>query len=117
MLWVLVVVLVAVGVAGAGFLGGATWTHHRTELGGWHTGVAHAGTKRVSIEYDGWTYGASESVDSWVDRNGSWHEAGWPDCLRVPPGSQIKVRFQSRAVTVDDITWRPIVAVDCGAAG
>jgi len=92
------------------------WTNHRTDLGGWHNGVAQTGARQISIEYDGWTYGVADAVDWWVDDNGTWHEAGWPVCLRVPPGSSVTVRFQARVVTIDGATRRPIVAIDCGPA-
>jgi hypothetical protein len=113
--WSALVVL-GVVVAGAGFIGGAAWTRHETDLGGWHTGVAQTGIRQISIEDDGWTYGASGSVDQWIDRDGSVHDSGWPDCLRVPPGSKVTVRFQAQVVTIDDMTRRPIVAIDCGDA-
>ena len=111
--------LVVLGVvaAGVGFIGGAAWTRHETDLGGWHTGVAQTGIRQISIEDDGWTYGASGSVGQWIDRDGAVHDSGWPDCLRVPPGSKVTVRFQARVVTIDDMTRRPIVAIDCGDAG
>ncbi|WP_460820685.1 hypothetical protein [Nocardioides ungokensis] len=97
-------------------------TERRHDLGGWHTGVAHVGANVASIDYDGWVYGASDSVEAWIDRDGSWHESGWPSCLRVPRGSgrlvgDVPVRFAAHEVTVDDQTWRPIVAVDCRTNG
>jgi hypothetical protein len=95
------------------FLGGSAWQSHRTNLGGWHVGVAQIGAKDVSIQYEGWTYGSSGSVDAWIDQRGTWHDSGWPQCLDVAPGHRISVRFQARAVTVDERTWRPIVAIDC----
>lgn len=109
-----VVVLVALGALG-GFLAGTAWTNHRTELGGWHDAVAQTGLKQVTIEYDGWTYGASESVDRWIDRSGTWHDSGWPECLKQT--RSVNVRFQARVVTIDGGTTRPIVAIDCRAAG
>ena len=114
--WKLAVVALTIMAAAAGFAGGAAWEHHRTELGAWHTAVAHTGLKQIAIEYDGWTYGASDSVASWLDRRGSMHDAGWPDCLDVPAGHQVTVRFQARVVTIDGHTSRPIVAIDCRPA-
>ncbi len=96
-----------------GFAIGSMWTSHRAELGGWHTGVGHVGADQVSIEYDGWTYGATGSVDAWLDRAGTWHDAGWPTCLQHQVGNTLQVRFQAREVTVEENTWRPVVAVDC----
>jgi ABC-type branched-subunit amino acid transport system permease subunit len=119
--WTLAIVAVIVAViivaAGAGFIGGTTWTRHRTDLTGWHTAVAQTGMRQIAIEYDGWTYGAPEAVDSWIDRYGTWHDSGWPQCLRVPPGREVTVRFQARVVTIDAITTRPIVSIDCTPAG
>jgi hypothetical protein len=119
---VVVVALVALGlVAAVGFVVGSDVTERRHNLGGWHTGVAHVGVGVASIDYDGWVYGASDSVEAWIDRTGAWHESGWPSCLRVPLGSggpvgDVPVRFAAHEVTVDDQTWRPIVAVDCRAS-
>jgi hypothetical protein len=96
-----------------GFALGAAWSsRHKGDT--WHTGTARTGIRQISIEHDGWTYGASESVGSWIDAHGTWHDSGWPACLRVPPGQQVTVRFQAREVTVNGTTWRPIVAIDCG---
>ena len=115
--WTLAIIAVIVVATGAGFIGGSAWTRHRTDLGGWHTAVAQTGMKQIAIEYDGWTYGASDSVSSWIDREGTWHDSGWPQCLRVPPGRQVTVRFQARIVTIDGTTTRPIVSIDCTPAG
>lgn len=112
------VVLALALVAAVGYVVGADMTEGRHDLGGWHTAVAHVGSNTVSIEYDDWVYGASGSVEAWIDESGSWHDSGWPRCLGVPPGSGLRardmpVRFAAHEVTVDDQTWRPIVAIDC----
>ena len=96
-----------------GFALGSTWSSRHQDT--WHTGVAYTGSHVVSIELDGWTYGARDSVPQWIDRQGTVHDAGWPDCL-AGPGENVPVRFQAREVTVDGRTWRPIVAIDCRAA-
>lgn len=101
--------------AALGFVVGTKVTDRRHELGGWHTAIAHVGARQISIRGDGWTYGATGSVNAWIDHAGSWHDSGWPDCLRVPPGRDVPVRFAAHEVTVDDISWRPIVAIDCRA--
>jgi hypothetical protein len=107
------VLLLATGALG--FAIGSIWTSHRTELGGWHTGVGRVGADQVSIDYDGWTYGASGAVGAWLDQDGTWHDDGWPTCLRHHVGDDLEVRFQAREVVVDGTTWRPVVAVDCRA--
>jgi hypothetical protein len=116
---VLVAAVVTLGlVAAVGFVVGADVKERHHVLGGWHTGRAHVGVEVVSIDYDGWVYGASGSVNAWIDRRGSWHDSGWPTCLRVPAGrgrpvGDVSVRFAAHEVTVGDRTWRPIVAIDC----
>jgi hypothetical protein len=110
--WARPLVLLVALAAIVGFLGGTAWTRHRTDLGGWHTAVAQTGLRQISIEYDGWTYGVSDSVDQWIDSGGTWHDSGWPECLRVV-GSRVTVAFQARVVTIDGHTERPIVAIDC----
>lgn len=95
-----------------GFALGSFWSgRHNTDT--WHTGVAQTGIREISIEYDGWTYGANDSIPEWIDNQGTVHDSGWPDCLRGP-GRHALVRFQAREVTVDANTWRPIIAIDCG---
>lgn len=116
---VCIAVLAALALfAAVGFVVGADMTERRHDLGGWHTGVAHVGPKVVTIDYGDWAYGASDSIATWIDRTGSWHDSGWPTCLRVPPESDgpvgdVPVRFAAHEVTVDGQTWRPIVAIDC----
>ena len=107
----LIILLVALAAI-VGFLAGTAWTRHRTDLGGWHTAVAQTGLRQISIEYEGWTYGVSGSVDQWIDSDGTWHDSGRPECLRVV-GSRVTVGFQARVVTIDGGTSRPIVAIDC----
>lgn len=105
---ILVGLAVAVSLV-VGILIGLSWP---SSIGNdeWHTGTGAVGTDQVSIDYDGWTYGVESSV-AWIDAQGTWHDGGWPTCLRQQ-GSRT-VRFQARSVTVDDTTWRPIVAIDC----
>jgi hypothetical protein len=79
----------------------------------WVDGVAQVGSDEFSIEYDGWTYGSDLHVMSWIDSSGSWHDQGIPPCLRTEPGASVPVRFQVREVTVDHLTWRPIVSIAC----
>src|SRR5262245_11592117 len=64
-----------------GFALGSFWSsRHYTDT--WHSGVAQTGIRHISIEFDGWTYGASDSVPEWIDRQGTVHDDGWPACLR-----------------------------------
>ena len=79
----------------------------------WRQGSAHVGTDQASITVDDWTYGISTSV-AWIDRSGSRHEDGWPECLDVPAGTTVEgVRFATVAVEVDGDGWREVVLVDC----
>jgi hypothetical protein len=104
--------VVALLVVGAlVFVLGAGWQERREELGGWQQGTASVGERTGTVELDDWSYGIDESVSGWIDGRGSWHQGGWPRCLgRL---RQVSVRFQAREVTVDGVTWRPVVAVDC----
>lgn len=79
----------------------------------WAEGVAYVGSDQFSIEFDGWTYGSDLHVMSWIDSSGSWHHQGIPSCLQTNPGTSVPVRFQAREVTVDHLTWRAIVSIDC----
>jgi hypothetical protein len=72
-------------------------------------GRAHVGDRMASIESGGWFYGLSDSV-AWIDRSGSFHEDGWPECLGGP-GTRPNVRFG--AVTVPSLGFRAVVYVDC----
>lgn len=101
-----------------GFVVGADVTERRHALGGWHTGVAHVGSGVVTIEYDGWAYGAEDSIETWIDSDGGRHDAGWPDCFRAISESSklvgdVRVRFAAHEVSLDGTTWRPILAIDC----
>lgn len=93
-----------------GFCVGVAFQHSRTDLG-WMHERATLGSRVVSIEYDGWTYGARDSIPTWRDEEGTWHSGGWPSCLRGTGSSW--VRFQAVEVGVEDSVLRPIVAVDC----
>ena len=78
------------------------WMHERASFGS---------SKVVTIDYDGWSYGARDSIPYWIDMDGVEHEGGWPDCLRGSGSSW--VRFAATEVTIEGTTTRPIVAVDC----
>jgi hypothetical protein len=66
----------------------------------------------VSIETADWTYGMSPVSSSWTDSQGAWHEDGRPACL-APGDFTSTVRFAAVQVSVESVTWRPIVWVDC----
>ena len=71
-----------------------------------------------SVTVDGWSYGAEGALPHWIDRRGVTHEGGWPQCLMPPPPSsegerQVPVRFAALTASVDGLTWRPVLMVDC----
>lgn len=109
-------VVLTVLLVTAGFIAGRNWQQDRSTLGGWHTARASVGEHVMSVDYDGWTYGASTVVPSWIDAQGSWHDSSWPDCLTTA-GEGVPVRFEASEVTVDGTTNRLIVAVDCRSEG
>ena len=76
------------------------------------TGVAHSAEDAISIETGDWTYGVPLDGVQWTDANGAWHEDGRPECL--PPAAEtIPVRFAAVEVTLEGVTWRPVVWVSC----
>jgi hypothetical protein len=76
------------------------------------TGHAQTGYHMASIESGGSYYGVNESV-AWIDASGSFHEDGWPACLR-PMGTTRTVRFGAAHVTIPDgVGFRPVLWVDC----
>ena len=79
----------------------------------WKSGRAHVGERQVSIESDGWTYGAEGSIPAWIDMRGTRHDGGWPGCLDGRVGSTRTVRFLAPNVDFDGGSIRPIVVVDC----
>jgi hypothetical protein len=60
-----------------------------------HDVPAYSGDGQVSAVADGITYGVAGEV-AWVDRSGSWHGRGWPEC--VPPRSQVRMTFGGAVV-------------------
>lgn len=77
-----------------------------------HTAVPSSAEGAISIETGGWTYGVPlEGVD-WIDSSNTWHDKGRPECL-PPTGTTRPVTFGSVEVTVQGVTWRPVVWVDC----
>lgn len=66
---------------------------------------------RGSISTGDWTYGLPTSGVSWVDRQGTRHDSGRPECLA--PGTSTNVKFAAVEVRVGDATWRPVVWISC----
>ncbi len=75
-----------------------------------HTGRADAGETAISVEADGWTYSIPTDV-RWVDGGGVAHDGGRPDCLE--PGESSLVRFAAVELTVEGVSWRPVIWVAC----
>jgi hypothetical protein len=76
------------------------------------TGVAAVGDHQAQVTAGGWTYGFSDSVEMWIDSQGSLHEGGWPSCLRL--GQRPTITFGAVPVSLPgDYSWRQVVWVDC----
>ncbi len=78
-----------------------------------HTGKAHSVQFQISITgEDGCVYSAPLDVH-WTDASGVWHEGDRPVCL--PPDGDLPapVTFAATQVTVNGMTWRPVVWVSC----
>ena len=87
-------------------------------IGTWRAG-AHMETGRADSKGEGggtifagdWAYGFSSDV-SWTDAGNNFHDSGPPDCL--PPLSSVEdVRFAWVEVTIEEVTVRPVVWIDC----
>ncbi|HEX8972263.1 hypothetical protein [Oryzihumus sp.] len=105
--WALAGLVVASG-AGGYLIGEA----HATQAT-WHTARAYVGDHVVSLRVGDWTYGFRDSVPQWIDRSGSVHDSGWPDCVRVPAGTQKVIRFAEVGIEVGALGTRQVVMVDC----
>ncbi len=80
----------------------------------WQTGQAiTTPTRLLQVQTDDWSYAARDAVPAWIDASGTWHDGGWPNCLDVPQGRHLQVRFAATEVTVEDTTWRTIEIIDC----
>jgi hypothetical protein len=78
-----------------------------------YTGKAHSTQAQISITgQDGWVYGVPLDVH-WTDAGGGWHEGDRPQCL--PPTGDVAapVTFGATQVSVNGMTWRPVVWVSC----
>ena len=80
---------------------------------GYHVGVPSSAENALSIEADGWTYGSGAPGGiPWTSAAGVFTEGIRPDCLPAA-GTNVPVRFASIEVTVEGMTWRPIIWIDC----
>jgi hypothetical protein len=78
-----------------------------------HTGKAHSVQAQISVTgEDGWVYSVPLDVN-WTDASGVWHEGDRPVCL--PPVGDVPapLKFAATQVTVNGMTWRPVVWVSC----
>jgi hypothetical protein len=76
-------------------------------------GFAHSTQAQISITgEDGWVYGVPLDVH-WTDAGGVWHEGDRPASL--PPVGEVPapVTFAATLVTINGMTWRPVVWVSC----
>ena len=76
-----------------------------------YTADGYVGGDQASFQVgDAW-YGF-ESTVSWTDRDGSFHEDGWPECL--PKVQEVKgVRIAASVIWVDGIGTSRVLWVDC----
>jgi hypothetical protein len=100
--WVLLGVLLAAGFFYWVSRNGATLETGR---------VDSKGNGGGSIITNDWTYGFSSDV-AWTDRSNTLHDSGLSECL--PPLSSVEdVRFAWVQVTIQGVTWRQVVWIDC----
>lgn len=104
---VAVVVLVLAAALAAAFLFGTTRPAVAI-----HSGVPSSAEGAISVDADGWTYGIPLDGVQWIDSRNSWHDRGRPECL-PPTGTTRPVTFGAVEATVQGVTWRPVVWVDC----
>ena len=76
-----------------------------------HTGTGYSAEGAISVEADGWTYAIPRDDMLWMDKLGTLHTSGRPECL--PIGAEVTVKFGAVEVTVQGSTWRQVVWVDC----
>jgi hypothetical protein len=103
-------VLAAVGLVAA--LGGYAVGTNRPAVS-IHTGKAYSTQGQIAITAkDGWVYNVPLDVH-WTDASGVWHAGDRPVCL--PPVGEVPtpVTFAATQVTVNRMTWRPVVWVSC----
>jgi hypothetical protein len=64
-----------------------------------------------SISTSDGTYGLPTEGVVWIDRQGTRHDSGLPECLA--PGASTTVKFAAVEVQVGGWTWRPVVWISC----
>ena len=64
-----------------------------------------------SITTTDWTYSLPTAGITWVDRQGSLHDRGHPECLA--PETSTDVKFAAVEVHVGASTWRAVVWISC----
>ena len=77
-----------------------------------HTAVPYSAEGAISVEADGWTYGVPLDGVRWIDSTNTWHDSDRPECMPAA-GTTQPVTFGAVQVTVQGLTWRPVVWVDC----
>ncbi len=87
-------------------------------LGSWrsgatiHTGSADAAEGAISIQAGDWTYGVPDDVAG-IGSDNAWRGSGRPECL-APSTTRIDdVRFAAVDATIEGVSLRPVIWVDC----
>jgi hypothetical protein len=106
--WLAILVATALFAATAGYVGGGSRSGALVMTGTAYSGEAQAGVR----DANGREYGIPLDMIFWVDSKGSLHDRGRPECL--PPAGQTKpVKFAAVEVSIEGVTWRPVVWVSC----
>lgn len=103
-------VLAGASLAAAVMIGGCGAGSARPDVQTGRADVNAAGDGG-SITTGDWTYGLPTSGISWVDRQGSLHDGGRPECLA--PGASTDVKFAAVPVQVGGTSWRAVVWISC----
>lgn len=64
-----------------------------------------------SITTADWTYSLPTEGITWIDRQGSRHDGGRPECLS--PDTSAEVRFAAVETRIEGWTWRAVVWISC----
>lgn len=106
--WLASLVATALLAGGAGYVAGGSRSGVSIL-----TGDAQSGIDQTSAQTpNGFSYDIPVDRIHWVDSEGSLHENGRPECL--PSAGQAKaVKFAAVEVSIEGVTWRPVVWVSC----